>query len=81
MSGRAVSVRNVDGRILGVYEVRADGMTCMWTVRHVSGYAACIADAIDMVRRVASILDRRDRDFDDDDLARDCERVRSLRPF
>jgi hypothetical protein len=59
VSGRSVSVRDGDGRILGRYEVRADGMTCMWSVRRTSGYAACIADAIDMVRRVAAILDRR----------------------
>jgi hypothetical protein len=59
MTGRSVSVRDRDGRVLGRYEVRADGMTCVWTVRRTSGYAACIADAIDMIRRVAAILDRR----------------------
>lgn len=58
MSGRSVCVRDPDGKVLGVYDVRPDG-TCVWLVRRVAGSAATSRDAIDMIRRVAAILDAR----------------------
>lgn len=58
--GRSVSVRNHDGHVLGRYEIRADGMTCVWVVRRVTGYAANVVDAITMIRRVAALLDGRE---------------------
>jgi hypothetical protein len=57
-TGRHVSIRDHDGHVLGRYEIRSDGMTCVWQVRRITGYAANVSDAIAMIRRVAALLDR-----------------------